>query len=64
MFATVDVSVSSFVTGKLQRPSPEMLKKFPKLFFFLLAGNSKKDKPSINVSDKCVYFSTDIYAAL
>ena len=51
VFATVDDNVSSFVTGKLQRQSSEMLKKFSMLFFFLLAG-LRTDKPSINVSDK------------
>jgi len=41
VFSTFDVPVSFFVTGKLQRPSPEMLEKFSMLLFFLLAGNSK-----------------------
>jgi hypothetical protein len=40
VFATVDATESSFVTGKLQRPSREMRKKFSMLFFFLLAGTS------------------------
>jgi len=39
--ASVDVLLSSFVTGKLQGPTPEMLKKFSMLVFFLLAETLK-----------------------
>jgi hypothetical protein len=41
VFAKVDAPVFSFVTGKLQRSSPEILKKFSMPFFFLLAATSK-----------------------
>jgi hypothetical protein len=41
LFATIDAHVSSFVTGKLQTPSPEILKKFSMPFFFLLVATPK-----------------------